>query len=139
MRCNDGSVVTDDPDDHDLAVRPELRERLTGAKRTMTELLAGAKRVTGVIALGPGATQAAADQLQVVARHARSWLDRHPCPDPAIGAQFGGAFDAFTHLVDECAVAAKSVPTYRPQGLDEKAAKATVVLIEAMFATRQVE
>jgi hypothetical protein len=52
MGYNDGSVATDDPDDYDLAVRPELPDWLTGAKRTIIELLAGAKRITGVVSLG---------------------------------------------------------------------------------------
>lgn len=52
--------MTDDPDWDPPAVRPDLRDWLTGTKPTLTELLAGAKRVTGVIAFGPEATQAAA-------------------------------------------------------------------------------
>ena len=49
-----------------------------GPNPTIIELLAGAKRVTGVVSLGSQATQAAADQLEVVARRARRWLDAHP-------------------------------------------------------------
>lgn len=93
----------------------------------------------GVVALGSGATQAAADQLDVVAQRAGDWLDQHPCPDPAIGVRFTEAFDGFASLADECAVAARSVPAFRPQDLDDKAARATVVLMEAMFATRKIQ
>ena len=110
-----------------------------GPNPTIIELLAGAKRVTGVLSLGSQATQAAADQLEVVARRARSWLDAHPCPDSAVGAQFAEAFDGFTTVAEECATAARSVPGYRPQDLDEKAAMATVLLMQAMYAIRQDE
>ena len=36
-------------------------------------------RVTGAVILGPEANQAAADQVEVVARHADSWLDARSC------------------------------------------------------------
>ena len=139
MRCNDGSVVTDDPDDYDLAVRPELGDWLTGAKRTITELLAGAKRVMGVVALGPGATQAAADQMVVVARRAGSWLDRHPCPDPAIGAQFAEAFDGFTSFADECAWPPGTSRPIAPETSTTNLPGPPLSLMEAMYATRQNE
>ena len=61
---------------------------------------------------------------------------RTPCPDSAVGAQFAEAFDGFTTVAEECATAARSVPGYRPQDLDEKAAMATVLLMQAMYAIR---
>ncbi|MGP0108001.1 MAG: hypothetical protein ACLPR9_03895 [Acidimicrobiales bacterium] len=139
IRCNDGIVGTGKSEDKESLVRPEVEVWLTGAMPSITELMAAAKRVMGVVALGPEATQAAADHLEVAAFHAREWHSGHPCPDPAIGEQVAAAFDAFTALADDCAVAAKSIPGYSSHALDERAGEAVAGLMTVMYATRSAE
>ncbi len=121
MGCNHGTVGTDQSEDKEPLVSPIIEVWLTGTMPSITELMAAAKRVMGVVALGPEAAQAAADHLEVAALHARTWHSDHPCPDPAIGDEFTAGFAAFTALADECAVAAKSIPGYRSHALDESA------------------
>lgn len=58
-------------------------------------------------------------------------------PGPGYRCQFAAAFDGFALLAEEDAVAARS--RYLRPDLDEKAARASVVLIEAMYGTRQTE
>lgn len=91
------------------------------------------------MALGPEATQAAADHLEAAALHARKWHSDHPCPDPAIGDEFTAAFDAFTALADECAVAAKNIRGHSSHALDERAGEAVAGLMTVMYATRSAE
>jgi hypothetical protein len=137
--CNDGIVGTDQSDDQRRPVDPQVEVWLDGAMPSITELMASAKRVMGVVTLGPEAAQAAADHLEVAALYARAWLTDHTCPDPAIGEQFAAAFDAFTALADECAVAAKSIPGYSSHALDERARQAVAGLMTAMYAIRSAE
>ena len=99
----------------------------------------GRHRISGVVNRGPEATRAAALGIHSVATDASEWLADHPCPDPAIGEQFIAAFDAFTALADECAVAAKNIPGYRSHALDESAGQAVAGLMTAMYATRSAE
>ena len=101
---------------------------------SIKSLLAATSRVTEVVRRGPDATQAAATAL-----HAREWHSGHLCPDPAIGEEFTAAFDAFTALADECAVAAKSIPGCSSHALDESAGQAVAGLMTAMYSTRSAE
>ena len=136
MGCNDGTVGTGQSEDKGPPASPEVEACLTGAMPSITELMAAAKRVMGVVTLGPEATQAAADQLEVAPLHVRAWHSGHPCPDPAIGEEFTAAFSA---LADECAVAAKSIPGHSSQALDESAGQAVAGLMTVMYATRSAE
>jgi len=106
---------------------------------SIKSLLAATSRVTEVVRRGPDATQAAATQAAATALHAREWHSGHLCPDPAIGEEFTAAFDAFTALADECAVAAKSIPGYSSHALDESAGQAVAGLMTAMYSTRSAE
>ena len=57
MGCNDGTVGTGQSDDQGPPVSPEVEVWLTGAMPSITELMAAAKRVMGVVALGPEDTR----------------------------------------------------------------------------------
>ena len=139
VECNDGTVGTGQSEGEEPPASQEVEVWLDGALPSITELMAAAKRVMGVVALGPEATQAAADHLEVAALHARKWHSDHACPDPAIGDEFTATFDAFTALADECAVAARSIPGYRSHAFDESAGQAIAGLMTVMYAIRPAE
>ena len=57
---------------------PKVEIWLDWTMPSITELMAVAKRVVGVVFLGPEATQATADQLEVATLHARERPTDHP-------------------------------------------------------------
>jgi hypothetical protein len=136
--CNDGTVGTGQSEDKEPLVSPRVEVWLTGAMPSITELMAAAKRVMGVVTLGPEATQAAADQLEAASLHARVWHSDHPCPDPVIDEQFAAAFHTFTVLANDCA-AADNGAALDSHALDESAGQAVAGLMTVMFATRSAD
>lgn len=140
MGCNDGTVGTDPSEEEEPPVSSEVEVEvwLAGAMPSITELLAAAKRIMGVVALGPETTQATTDQLEVAALHAREWHSDHPCPDPVIDERLAAAFHTVTALADDCAAAANSA-ALDAHALDERAGQAVADLSTALYATKPAE
>ncbi len=138
MGCNDGTVGTDPSEEEEPPVSSEVEVWLAGAMPSITELMAAAKRIIGVVALGPETTQATTDQLEVAALHAREWHSDHPCTDPVIDERLAAAFHTFTVLADDCAAAANSA-ALDAHALDERAGQAVADLSTALCATKPAE
>jgi len=117
---------------------PEIEAWLTEAMPLVTQLLAAAHRVTGVLSRGAQATSAAGEKVAVAVGSAFAWLVDHPCPNRAIGEQFEAAFDDFAELAERCVIAARTIGDHRGwrhHDLDGRSARATAGLMIAMSAT----
>ncbi len=125
-----GSIHGEEP-----PVSPKVEVWLDWTMPSITELMAVAKRLMGVVFLGPESTQATADQLGVATLHARERPADHPWSDPAIGEQFTAAFHSFTVLANDCAAAGNSA-VLDSHALDDRAGRTVADLSIALCAKR---
>jgi len=131
-------VEPEHPGDEAAPPDAEIEAWITEAMPSVTQLLAAAHQVAGVLSKGAQATSAAGEKVAMAAGTASAWQIDHPCPDRAIGGQFEAAFDDFAELAERCVIAARTIGDHRGwrhHDLDGRAARATADLMIAMSAS----